>query len=200
MNTINGKQALQQLMEGNKRYVAGHLVVHPHQTRERRVELTSGQHPFAIILSCSDSRVPPEIIFDQGLGDLFVIRVAGNVIDNVILGSIEYAVEHLEVAFLMVLGHEHCGAVTAAVKGGEAHGHIHRVVEAIQPAVAQALHLQGDLVENAIKTHVVLLVEHLKTSPPILSNLVQEGKLTIVGAYYHLESGLVAALKVTTRE
>jgi carbonic anhydrase len=187
-------------MEGNKRYVAGNLVVHPHQTREQRVELTSGQHPFAIMLSCSDSRVPPEIIFDQGLGDLFVIRVAGNVIDDVIVGSIEYAAEHLGVQLLMVLGHEHCGAVTAAVKGGEAHGHIHRIVEAIEPAVAQARHLQGDLVENAIKTHVALLVEHLKTSPPILANLVQEDKLTIVGAYYHLESGLVTDLKVTKRD
>ena len=129
-----------------------------------------------------------------------MIRVAGNVIDDVILGSIEYAVEHLKVPLLMVLGHEHCGAVTAAVKGGEAHGHIHRIVEAIQPAVAQTLHLQGDPVENTIKTHVALLVEHLKTSQPILANLVQEDKLTIVGAYYHLESGLVAALKVTKRD
>jgi carbonic anhydrase len=200
MNTIDGKQALQRLMEGNKRYVAGNLVVHPHQTRERRVELTAGQHPFAIMLSCSDSRVPPEIIFDQGLGDLFVIRVAGNVIDDVIVGSIEYAVEHLGVQLLMVLGHEQCGAVTAAVKGGEAHGHIHRIVEAIEPAVAQARHLQGDLVDNTVKTHVALLVEHLKTSQPILANLVQEDKLTIVGAYYHLESGLVTALKVTKRD
>ena len=119
----------------------------PNQGVERRKELVEGQHPFAIILCCSDSRVPPEVIFDQGLGDLFIVRTAGNVFDNIALGSIEYAVEHLEVPLLVVLGHGQCGAVTATVEGGHAPGHISNVVEAIQPAVVKAYDLGTGIVE-----------------------------------------------------
>jgi carbonic anhydrase len=110
----DGGEVLLRLMNGNKLYVAGEPR-HPHQTLERRVEVANGQKPFAAILGCSDSRVPPEILFDQGLGDLFVIRVAGNVVDDAVQGSIEYAVEELAVPLVMVLGQGRCGAVKAAV-------------------------------------------------------------------------------------
>ncbi|MDD2837205.1 MAG: carbonic anhydrase, partial [Methanothrix sp.] len=109
---ISSEQALQMLMEGNARFVSGN-VIHPDQTADRRSELVSGQHPFAIVVGCSDSRVPPEVVFDQGLGDIFVIRTAGQVMDKVTLASIEYAVEHLNVPLILVLGHDSCGAVTA---------------------------------------------------------------------------------------
>jgi carbonic anhydrase len=125
---LSSDSALQKLMTGNKRYYEGNLT-HPNQTKVRILEVAKGQHPFAIILGCSDSRVPPEVIFDQGIGDLFIIRVAGNIIDNNALGSIEYAVEHLGVKLVVVLGHEKCGAVDATVKGGEAPGHIKYLIE-----------------------------------------------------------------------
>lgn len=123
----NGDEALARLMEGNARYVSAKLN-HPDQTLQRRAEVASGQHPFAIILTCADSRVPPELLFDQGLGDLFVVRVAGNIVDDDILGSIEYGVGELATPLVMVLGHERCGAVKATVEsveqGGEVPGHI----------------------------------------------------------------------------
>src|SRR2546430_7064831 len=124
-------EAISKLKEGNGRYTSGNLQ-HPGQTTERRAELTKSQHPFAVIVSCSDSRVPPEIVFDQGLGDLFVLRVAGHVIDNHSLGSIEYAVDHLAVRLIVVLGHQSCGAVKAAKETitakGKAPGHIESLV------------------------------------------------------------------------
>src|SRR6266545_3286958 len=131
-------EAISKLKEGNGRYANGNLQ-HPGQTTERRAELAKGQHPFAIIVDCSDSRVPPEIVFDQGLGDLFIYRVAGNVIDDHGLGSIEYAVDHLGVRLIVVLGHQRCGAVDAAretiAAKGKAPGHIQSLVTAIKPAV-----------------------------------------------------------------
>src|SRR5216110_584585 len=131
-------EAISKLKEGNGRYAGGNLQ-HPGQTTERRAELANTQHPFATIVSCSDSRVPPEIVFDQGLGDLFVVRVAGNVIDDHALGSIEYAVDHLGVRLIVVLGHQSCGAVQAAretiAAKSKAPGHIQSLVTAIRPAV-----------------------------------------------------------------
>jgi len=109
---VANNKHLRRLMEGNKRYVVSHLI-HPDQSSERRFELKHGQHPFAIILGCSDSRVPPEVVFDQGLGDLYVVRVAGNVLDQMIVASIEYAVLHVGVSLVMVMGHSQCGAVAA---------------------------------------------------------------------------------------
>jgi carbonic anhydrase len=130
--------AISKLKEGNGRYAGGNLQ-HPGQTTERRAELANSQYPFAAIVSCSDSRVPPEIVFDQGLGDLFVVRVAGNVIDDHGLGSIEYSVDHLGVRLIVVLGHQSCGAVKAAretiAARSKAPGHIQSLVAAIQPAV-----------------------------------------------------------------
>lgn len=190
----DGEEVLLRLMNGNKLYVAGKSR-HPHQTQERRVEVANGQKPFAAILGCSDSRVPPEILFDQGLGDLFVIRVAGNVVDDAVQGSIEYAVQELAVPLVMVLGHEGCGAVKAAVdvveKGGQLPGQIETIINAIKPAVEKAKGKPGDLLDNAINANVLMVVEKLKVSKPIIIKFVEEGKLKVVGANYELKSGIV---------
>ena len=181
---------LQQLIAGNDRYASGHPL-HPHQDIDRRTEVAAGQHPIAIVVGCSDSRVPPEIVFDQGLGDLFVVRTAGEVVDDQALGSIEYAVEHLHVHLIVVLGHEKCGAVQAAVAGGEAPGHIGSVVQAIEPAVQKARGEPGDLLENAIDENVRLVVRKIENSGPILSHEVATGRLKVVGARYDLSPGTV---------
>lgn len=187
---LTGDRAWEMLKAGNQRYVDRKLS-HPHQTAQRMVELAKGQHPFAIVLGCADSRVPPEIIFDQGLGDLFVIRVAGNIVDDAIAGSIEYAVEELHVPLLVILGHERCGAVTAAVKGGEVPGHISTLINAIKPAVKSVKGLPGDLVENSVKANIKIVVSQLKSTQPIVSKLVKSNKLKIIGGRYDLDSGKV---------
>jgi carbonic anhydrase len=178
------------LKEGNRRFAQGRMI-HEHQNMERLVEVAQGQHPIAIIVGCSDSRVTPEIIFDQGLGDLFVVRVAGNVVDDQALGSIEYAVEHLHVGLVVVLGHDRCGAVAAAVSGADAPGHIQSIVEAIHPAVDIAKTEPGDLLDNAINENVRRVVEQLRTAQPILGEEVGAGHLRVVGARYLLDSGVV---------
>jgi carbonic anhydrase len=190
---FSNERFVQRLLDGNKRYVDG-KPSHPNQTLERRQYVAEGQHPFAVVVSCSDSRVPPEIIFDQGMGDLFVVRVAGNIIDDAGLGSIEYAAEHLHVSLVVVLGHERCGAVEAAVKGGEAPGHIKSVLEAVRPAVEKAKGERGDLAENAMRANVQMVVDHLKASKPILEHLVHKGTLSVVGARYDLDDGQVTLI------
>ncbi len=188
----NGDQSLQKLLEGNQRYLAGALL-HPHQTATRRTAIAQSQRPLAVIFGCADSRVPPEIIFDQGLGDLFVIRLAGHVLTEAALGSIEYAVEEFGVPLVMVLGHERCGAVKAAVeaveRGGTAPGHISSLVDAIKPAVEKAKNLPGDVVDHAVRAHVATVVEQLKSSMPLLAPLVQAGQLKVVGARNDLDEG-----------
>jgi carbonic anhydrase len=187
---MRNDDAMLKLLEGNKRY-ASSKSVHPNQTAERRTEVSNGQAPFAVIVGCSDSRIPPEIIFDQGLGDLFIIRVAGNIVDDIALGSIEYAVDHLGTNLVVVLGHGKCGAVSATVQGGEAHGHIANIVEVIAPAVEKARSQSGDIIDNAIKANIGLVVNRIVSSKPILSDLVNNGKLKVTGAYYNIESGVV---------
>ncbi len=186
-------QALQKLIEGNRRFSLS-KPIHPNQNRERRQELVKGQKPFAVVVGCSDSRIPPEIIFDQGLGDLFVIRVAGNIVDDVALGSIEYAVDHLGTKLVVVLGHSKCGAVTATVQGGAPHGHVGSIMEAIKPAIQAAKELPGDLVDNTIKANTRLVADQLQYSDPILSEMARQGKISIVSAYYNIESGEVHIL------
>ena len=187
--SITGEEALQKLMDGNARFVSGN-VTHPDQSADRRTELVAGQHPFAIVVGCSDSRVPPEIVFDQGLGDIFVVRTAGQVIDNVSLGSIEYGVEHLGVPLIVVLGHDSCGAVEATVKGGEPAGHMDSLVNFILPAVeeAKASGNESEIVSRAIDNNIRNIVEELSIQP-LLSEKVEKGELMIVGARYHLEDG-----------
>lgn len=186
---MDSTHALEKLIAGNQRYVSGHLA-HHHQSGSRMRAIAHGQHPFAIILGCADSRVPPEIIFDQGLGDLFVIRVAGNILDDAILGSIEYAVEELGTTLVLVLGHERCGAVAATVKHAAVSGHISTLLNAIQPAVNQAKAELGDLLDNAVRANIKLVVEQLKSSMPV-AELVERGRLQIAGAQYNLEHGEV---------
>jgi len=193
---ITAQQALQKLSEGNARFVQ-ERAAHPNQSSERRAEVLSGQNPFAVILGCSDSRIPPEIIFDQGIGDLFIVRTAGQVVDDVALGSIEYAVEHLGVPLVMVLGHDKCGAITATIAGGEASGHIGSLVAALNPAVekAKGMGSKDQLLNNSIDENVRMITHQLRSSKPLLSKLVEEGKLQIVGARYYLDSGRVDILE-----
>jgi carbonic anhydrase len=193
---VTADSALAELRAGNEHHVA-HRYKHPHETAERQRELASGQSPHAEILSCSDSRVPTELIFDQGLGDLFIIRVAGNVVSDIELGSLEYGAEHLHVPLLVVLGHQHCGAVTAAVEGGEAEGHIGALIKLLRPAVEKTRGLTGDPVENAVKANVEMVVKQLRTSTPVLAELVTHGKLKVVGAVYSLDTGKVTWLPDT---
>ena len=171
---VTADSALAELKSGNAHHVK-HRYLHPHETAARMRQLASGQSPHAQILSCSDSRVPPEVIFDQGLGDLFIVRVAGNVAADTELGSLEYGAEHLHIPLLVVLGHQHCGAVTAAVEGGEAEGHISALITLLRPAVEKSRGLPGDTVENAVKANVEMVVKQLRTSTPILAKLVRTG-------------------------
>jgi Carbonic anhydrase len=193
---VTADSVLAELRAGNAHHVA-HRYQHPHETAERQRELASGQSPHAEILSCADSRVPPELIFDQGLGDLFIIRVAGNVVSDTELGSLEYGAEHLHVPLLVVLGHQHCGAVTAAVEGGEAEGHIAALVNLLRPAVEKTRGMPGDHVENAVTANVEMVVKQLRASAPVLAKLVSEGKLKVVGAVYSLDTGKVTWLPDT---
>ncbi len=187
-------EAISKLKEGNGRYTGGNLQ-HPGQTAERRIELAKSQHPFATIVDCSDSRVPPEILFDQGLGDLFIFRVAGNVIDDHGLGSIEYAVDHLGVRLILVLGHQRCGAVEAAretiAAKGKAPGHIESLVTAIKPAVEATA---KDDLDATIKANVKNVVLALRSSTPILKAEVDSGKIQVIGGYYSLDTGAVTFL------
>lgn len=187
------ESVLRELKTGNAHHVRHHYQ-HPHETFARQRELMAGQHPHAEILSCADSRVPPEIIFDQGLGDLFVVRVAGNVATEIEIGSLEYGAEHLHVPLLVVLGHESCGAVTAAVQGGETKGHISALINLIKPAVENGRGIPGDPVANAVRTNVQMVVQQLRSTTPILSELVAQGKLKILGGVYSLETGEVTWL------
>lgn len=183
-------RALNLLLAGNRRYIASQAK-HPHQDLTRLQEIHLAQHPFAVVLSCSDSRVAPEILFDQGLGDLFVIRVAGNIVDDAVLGSIEYAVEELGVPLIMVLGHERCGAVAATLQSTGAIGHISTLTQAIQPAVRRSQGRSGDELDNAVRANVELSVEQIKTSLPVLAKQVESGTLKVIGARYDLDEGKV---------
>lgn len=191
---------LTQLLEGNKRFMKGDLA-HPRRKPEDFVPLAEGQAPLTVVVSCADSRVAPELIFDQGVGDLFVIRVAGNVIAGAgasVKGSIEYAVAELGVRLIIVLGHSQCGAVKAAIKHIDDEdalpGSIGNLVDLIRPAVASVKNRQGNILDNAIKANVEQGVERLKRLEPILAGSVKKGTLKVVGAVYDLHSGKVTAL------
>lgn len=190
---MDADEALKTLMEGNQRYLSG-KTKGPNRSAARRTELAKGQHPIAIVVSCSDSRVPPELLFDQGFGDIFVVRTAGNIVDSIALGSIEYAVDHLGTKLIVVLGHERCGAVTAALQGGEAPGNIKSVVDAIKPAVekGKARHSgHGEVLDTCIISNVKQVAQKIRTTAPILSEKVEDGMVKVVGAYYDLDSGAV---------
>lgn len=187
--TMNAGDALKLLLEGNQRFIEGKLE-HPNQSVERRDEVAKGQHPFAAVLACSDSRTAPEIIFDRGLGDLFVARVAGNVADQVVIESLDYSVKHLGVRLVMILGHNRCGAVTAAVAGHEEEGDVGPMLTELRPAVEAAKGMPGDTVENAVRENVKLVMRKLATSEE-LSSMVKSGELKIVGGVYDLGTGKI---------
>ncbi|RNC67919.1 MAG: carbonic anhydrase [Desulfuromonadales bacterium] len=194
---VTADEALQQLIDGNKRYLEGTMRACGECGVNKREECAKGQKPYAIILSCSDSRVPPEIIFDEALGELFVVRVAGNIPDPVVLGSIEYAAEHIGSPLIMVLGHERCGAVTATVDTkGKAHGNIGAIVKTIAPAAMKAVKenkgkAKAEVVEAATDANVKLVAANLTKKSPVIAKLVKEGKIKIVTAKYDLDDGKV---------
>jgi carbonic anhydrase len=190
---LAANEALTKLMSGNQRYVQHHPR-YPNQSLAHRKELAGGQHPFAVILGCADSRVSPELVFDQGLGDLFVIRVAGNLADDAVLGSIEYAVEHLGTKLIMVLGHEKCGAVSAAVEGGVAPGHIQALVTAIQPSVQASSTEPGDKVHNCVVANARRVAQQVRESEPLMRDAVGNQGVKVVAADYDLDSGKVTLL------
>jgi len=192
-NVLSPDEAWTRLKKGNGRYVDGGMNQQDFSA-ERNV-LKGGQNPFAGILSCADSRVAPEYVFDAGLGDIFIVRVAGNFAEEDGIASFEYAVKFLGTPLLVVLGHEKCGAVDAAIKtvkdGAELPGHLPHLVEHIAPAVKAAMAEPGDLLANAIRENVRLNVERLKTASPILSDYVSSGKVRVVGGIYKLKDGRV---------
>jgi carbonic anhydrase len=187
--SLDPDAALQKLMEGNQRF-SQHQPQYPDQSQARLQQVAQVQHPFATVLSCADSRVPAEIIFDQGIGDIFDVRIAGNIATPEAIGSIEYAVVLLGTPVLMVLGHERCGAVTAAVKNEALPGEISSFVKAILPAVDRVKNQPGDAVDNAVVANVHYQIEQLKRSP-LLTEQLESGKLKIVGARYDLDTGSV---------
>ena len=191
-NDLTPDAALKQLMDGNQRFVDKKRQS-PHQDLPRLLEVAIAQKPFAAILGCADSRFPSEIIFDQGLGDLFVCRVAGNVTTPEEIGSLEFGTLVLGAKVLVVVGHKRCGAVEATIKGAQVPGQIGSLIEAIKPAVEISKNQTGDRLENASKANVVLQANRLKASP-VISKLIADNKLKVVGAYYDLDTGRVTIL------
>jgi carbonic anhydrase len=187
-STANG--TFTDLMQGNKRFVKNHLL-HPHQDTIQVHKVSGTQHPKAIVLTCSDSRVAPEIIFDQGLGDLFVIRNAGNVVDNDVLGSIEYAIEHLGVTTILVLGHENCGAVTATVNHVNTSNHIMDLERSISPAYKLVENKPGNKIHNTVVQNVALSINAIKNDRSLLPPTISMNKISFYGAVYDLATGIV---------
>ena len=182
------QEVVQRLKDGNARFVADKLDGKL-QDSSRRESLTGGQAPYAIVLSCADSRVVPELAFDTGLGEIFVIRVAGNVANSSSIASIEYAVAHLGTAVIVVLGHQSCGAVTAAVSGGDNGYNLNHLLSHITPAISASP--EGANVNDVVKKNAELTAEELKTRSGIIRGAAESGKLEILPAYYNLDSGKV---------
>jgi len=190
------EQIWKSLMDGNQRFAEGKMA--SHDVISQRHSLAKSQHPLVAVLSCSDSRVPPEVIFDQGLGDLFVVRTAGESSDPMGIGSLEYAVEHLGSVVIVVLGHQSCGAVTAACSGDKiTSSNLEAVVEPIEGScqAGKERHTSGGLIDFAIKDHVHETATALLSHSEVLKHAHDEGALTIVEAYYSLDSGTVTRLR-----
>jgi carbonic anhydrase len=197
LGQVTPTDAFKRLEEGNQRFVAGKSI-RPRQDASRVKEVAEGQKPFAIIVGCSDSRVPNEIVFDQGLGDLFIVRTAGQVSAAASFGSIEFAEEVLGAKLIVVLGHSKCGAVAAAVDVPEVPGHIVTLINAIKPAAAKAKAMGGaNVLDNAIKENVRMQVQQLRELEPVLAKRIREGTIKIVGGVYSLDTGSVEWLKDT---
>jgi len=192
-NAISPDHALQRLMEGNQRYVAGTSTTH--DFKDEREALVSGQNPFVAVLGCSDSRIAPEYAFDTARGDLFAIRVAGNFVTDEGLASLEYAIAVLGAPLILVLGHESCGAIGAGIKAVKDRtvfpGHIQKLTDALKPSVEKVLTQPGSLIENATAQNVKDSVERLKHASPLLTDALSKGTLKIVGGVYRLATGKV---------
>ena len=191
--TNPSKTPMEKLIQGNQRYVDSETVCQ-NDWNSKRVALVEGQAPFAIIVACSDSRVPPELLFDQTLGSIFVVRLAGNVVDDFAIGSIEYAVKALGVNLVVVLGHSSCGAVDAALKGLTFDNHIQKVLKEIKPAIVSTKGQDGDPLQIATKANVQNVKEKIMTSQPFLARSIKDNSLQVIGAYYDLTSGMVEFL------
>jgi carbonic anhydrase len=189
-STLTPDAALKKLMDGNQRFLEKKRL-NPDQDEFRIKEVAHGQAPFAAILGCADSRVVPEIAFDQGIGDIFVVRVAGNIAATEDIASEEYAVGVLGTPLLVVLGHQRCGAVKAALEGGSLPGVIESLVEAIQPAIEASEGQPGDRLTNAVKANVRMQVKRLQKAS-VIASAIQKGKLKVVGAYYDLDTGAIS--------
>jgi carbonic anhydrase len=197
---IPAAEALERLREGNRRFVA-EIRDHSGSTHARRVELAAGQEPFAIILGCSDSRVPAELVFDQGLGDLFVIRVAGNIVAPSQVGSVEFAAAQFGTRLVVVLGHSNCGAITATLEqlqrpSTNQSRNLHSIVDRVRPAIESLLetalrHDHDALVHHAVRANIRASANQLRHGSDILENLIQNDGLLVVGAEYSLETGEV---------
>jgi carbonic anhydrase len=188
---VEPEAAIAKLQSGNTRY-ASKSVSSEKPTAKARAATAQGQHPFAVIVGCADSRTSPEIIFDQNLGDLFVIRTAGNLVDDYALGSIEYAVEHLGARLVVVLGHERCGAVKAAVAGSSAPGHVGSIVKEIRPAVTTVQRYPGDVLVNAINENVYRVADKICRKAALGD---KASSVRVVRAVYDLDTGKVEWLK-----
>jgi carbonic anhydrase len=188
--TTTGRNSIERLMEGNKRFASGHPR-HPDESLSHRNLVAGGQHPFALVVTCSDSRLSPELIFDQGLGDLFVIRTAGNMISDMELGSIEYAVEHLNVETIVVMGHEHCGAIEALMSEAPAHGHVKTIMDSLK----QEIEIKDAIAHHDVFTGSIANIQHqvssIKNTPAILV-AAKKRPLSVYGVIYSLENGLVS--------
>ncbi len=184
------EEALNALIEGNKRFMSDNSI-HPQDTTKRREETAKEQAPFAVVLGCSDSRASPEILFDQGIGDLFIVRVAGNIVGPIELASIEYAAVYLHASLIVVMGHENCGAVDAVIQGKTKD--IEPVAALIKPAVKRVAKMPGNRLENTIKENVALVVAQLQKNS-VLKRLIEKGILLIKGGYYNFHTGQVEFL------
>lgn len=198
---IPAREALERLREGNRRFVSDVLDHDAVESRKHRSELTTGQEPFAIILGCSDSRVPVEFIFDQGLGDLFVIRVAGNIVASSQVNSVEFAAERLGARLVVVLGHSHCGAVSATLEElqqpeDQQSGSLRSIIDRIRPSVEELLttdlrHDPEALLMHAVRANVRLSADHLRHGSDIIERLIEDKGLLVMGAEYSVETGIV---------
>jgi carbonic anhydrase len=197
-STAQTDSLLQWLKDGNDQFIHSKFDQHGIDS-SLRIAVSKAQHPKAIILTCSDSRVPPELVFDKGLGDLFVIRVAGNIVDDAVLASIEYAVEHLHTSLVVVMGHQNCGAIGAAVADlqnpeNKIDNHLRTLTDKIEQAIQTVKLNENDFTQKALMSNVIFTVSSLQQSRPVLNEAVKKGEVKIVGAVYDLSTGKVSWL------
>ncbi|MBE9036331.1 carbonic anhydrase [aff. Roholtiella sp. LEGE 12411] len=192
-NPVSPNEAIKRLLDGNQRFLHQKRK-YPDQSLEHLQLIAKAQYPFASILGCADSRVPAEIVFDQGLGDLFVVRVAGNVVSDTIIGSLEYSTAVLGSQLIVILGHRRCGAVAEAIKNEPLPGRISLIIEGIKPSLARAKLTTDDTTQDAVIANIQYQAEKLQESSTILAKLITEGKLQIVSACYDIETGKVTVI------